>query len=204
MIIHLMQLYLKGRDSSEKMPHKEKHFLHIYYGNGKGKTTCAIGMAIRALGADKRVTIIQFDKGYDGKYEHYSERNILRKLKNLTLIPTGCERITKNGKFRFGALEKDRKEADRALRESEKAIEKGSIDLLILDEALSAVTYKLVTEEQLFSIMDLWKKRSSCELVLTGRCSLKKIIKMGDLVTEMRLVKHYFYGGVKARKGIEF
>ena len=67
--------------------------IHIYYGYGKGKTTCCVGLAIRSLGAGKRVALVQFDKGYDGEKEHYSERHILRQLDGIELYPTGCERM---------------------------------------------------------------------------------------------------------------
>src|SRR5437867_2325003 len=117
----------------KKLPEEKKHQLHIYYGYGKGKTTSAIGLAIRALGAGKKVAIIQFDKGYDVD-EHYNEGHVLKKLKEigypLELFSTGCERMNEDGTFRFKNAEEDFKEAQLALKISRDLIKKGKQNLI--------------------------------------------------------------------------
>ena len=178
--------------------------LHVYTGDNKGKTTAAVGLCVRALGAGRKVAMIQFDKGYDGDFEHYSERNILRKLPGMTLIPTGLERMKKNGRFRFGVTPADRKEALRGLDEARRAIREGNQDLLVLDEILSAVTYKLVEEKELMELVDLYLGNRRHELVLTGRTASKALIEKADLVTEMKKIKHYFDAGIPAREGIDY
>lgn len=189
-------------------PHKPKpahpHQLHIYTGENKGKTTAAVGLCVRALGAGKKVVMIQFDKGFDGDYEHYSERNILRKLPGMTLIATGLERMKSDGKFRFGVAPGDRKEALRGLAEARRRIEEGDQDLLVLDEILSAATYKLVEEKEVNELINLYLKNRRCELVLTGRAAPKALIEKADLVTEMKKIKHYFDAGIPAREGIDY
>jgi cob(I)alamin adenosyltransferase len=182
----------------------DEHFLHIYFGDGKGKTTSCIGLAIRAVGSGRRVWMIQFDKGYDGTYEHYSERKVLRSLPGLRLDPTGCERLRPGEKFRFGVTEEDKAEAQRAMALARDAVTSEDYDLVILDEALSAQQYHLISEGELMDLITLWKRERKNELVLSGRTKLQSVIGEADLVTEMRKVKHYFDQGVIAREGIEY
>lgn len=199
---------LKTIEGYKNLTDAQKNCLHIYYGYGKGKTTSAIGLAIRASGAGKKVVIIQFDKGYDGDNEHYSERNILRKLKeqgyNIELIPTGCERMNSDGTFRFQNNEADFKEAENALRLSKDYILKGNQDLLILDEVIAAATYNLIKKEDVNELISLFKVNRRFELVMTGHKIWEFIEENADLITEMKKVKHYFDAGIPARKGIEF
>jgi cob(I)alamin adenosyltransferase len=178
--------------------------LHVYTGEGKGKTTACIGLALRALGAGMKVHFIQFDKGFDGQNEHYSERHILRDLTNLRLDPTGCERIQPDGHFRFGVTPEDRSEALRALALARGAIGKGEAGLVILDEILSAQLYHLISEQDVLDLVALWRQEPKCELVLSGRTKLDSILAQADLVTEMRKVKHYYDEGLLARRGIDF
>lgn len=178
--------------------------LHVYTGEGKGKTTACIGLAVRALGAGLRVVFIQFDKGFDGTNEHYSERHILRTLPGLRLEPTGCERIQPDGRFRFGVTPADRAEAERALTLARQAVSAGEADLLILDEILSAQKYHLLSEQEVLDLLAVWRENPRCELVLSGRTTLKSVLDAADLITEMRKVKHYYDDGLFARKGIEF
>ncbi len=183
-------------------------YVHVYYGGGKGKTTCAIGLAVRAAGAGMRVAFIQFDKGFDpARGEHYSERKVLRKIPEIALIPTGCERIREDGSFRFGVTDEDLAEARRGLLEARRAIEatEPAHDLVILDEALGALAYGLVLEKDVVSLLDLHAalgKRQ--ELVLTGHKLPESVLDRADLVTQMKKTKHYFDRGVPARVGIEF
>ena len=192
----------------EKLPADKKHQIHVYYGYGKGKTTSVIGLAVRAIGAGKKVAIVQFDKGYDGKNEHYSERKILRKLGEIgypvELFPTGCERMNEDGTFRFKNADEDFKEAQRGMEIAKKLITNGEQDLLILDEGLAAVAYHLLKEKDILDIIELYNKNRRFELVLTGHKLFDGLEEKVDLVTEMRKVKHYFDKGIQAREGIEF
>jgi cob(I)alamin adenosyltransferase len=188
-------------------PDKEgvhEHQLHVYYGFGKGKTTCCMGLILRALGAGKRVALVQFDKGYDGENEHYAERHILRELDNIDLFPTGCERMMPDGSFRFGALPEDVEEAKRGLSEAKALILKADHDLIVLDEILAAAAYDLLLQGDVMGIIDVWQQGRPCELVISGHKVWDALVDVADLVTEMRKVKHYYAKGVPARVGIEF
>ncbi len=178
--------------------------IHVYYGYGKGKTTCCVGLAVRALGAGKRVALVQFDKGYDGEHEHYSERRILRGLEGIDLYPTGCERMRPDGSFRFGVEEGDLKESGRGLEMAQRLIQTGDQDLLILDEVLAAAAYGLLKQGDVMGLLDLYDAGRRCELVLSGHKVWKALVERADLVTEMRKVKHYYAKGTPARVGIEF
>jgi len=199
---------LKTIEQYKNLKEEDKNCLHIYYGYGKGKTTCAIGLAVRALGASKRVVIIQFDKGYDGTNEHYSERNIIRKLKdlnyNIKLFPTGCERMNSDGTFRFKNKEEDYEEALKGLKLAENFIENPETDLLILDEILAAVAYNLLKKDDVESLIKMYKKNKKFDLVMTGHKIWEFLEQNADLITEMRKVKHYFDKGIPAKPGIEF
>ncbi len=192
----------------QKLPEEKKHQLHIYYGFGKGKTTASIGLAVRALGAGKKVVIVEFDKGYDEKKEHYSEHNTLKKLVQtglpLTVYRTGCERMNEDGTFRFKNAEEDFKEAQRGLEIAKKLILEGEQNLLILDEVIAAAVYHLIKEKDVLNLIDLYNKKRRFELVLTGHKLFPGLEERADLITEMRKVKHYFDKGIQAREGIEF
>lgn len=178
--------------------------VQVYTGSGKGKTTCAVGLCVRALGHGWRVALVQFDKGYDGTNEHYAERRTLRKLDNIDLFPTGCERMNGDGTFRFGAEERDIAEAQRGLDLAAEAIRSGRYRLVILDEILSAVMVGLFGQDDVTALLDLHAKDPRAEIVLTGYTTWPALIERADLVTEMRKVKHYYDAGLGARPGIEF
>lgn len=178
--------------------------VHVYTGPGKGKTTCAVGLCIRALGQGWRVALVQFDKGYDGENEHYAERKVLRGLEGVDLFPTGCERMNADGTFRFGAEPRDLEEARRGLERARECLAGGRHRLVILDEALSAVMVGLFGKEEVMALLDLHAKDPVAELVLTGWNAWPELVERADLVTEMRKVKHYYDAGVGARPGIEF
>lgn len=180
------------------------HQLHVYTGDNKGKTTAAVGLCVRALGAGFRVVMVQFDKGYNGDDEHYCERTILRQLPNMQLYPTGLERMTPGGRFRFGVTDGDLAEAERAMALSRGFIESGEADLLVLDEILSAITYHLVKEPSVLELVDAWMETRPFDLVLTGRRASKDVIERADLVTEMAKIKHYFDAGIPARRGYDY
>lgn len=180
------------------------HKIHVYFGDGKGKTTSAIGLAVRAAGAGNQVAIVQFDKGYDGKKEHYAERHVLRKIPGIDLHPTGCERMQPDGSFRFKNGPEDHAEARRGLEIARGLVKEGGQDLLILDEILAAVLRHLLEKKDVMALLDLYDRNRRFELVLTGHRLWGDLGDRADLITEMRKVKHYYDEGTPAREGIEF
>ncbi|MBI5230111.1 MAG: cob(I)yrinic acid a,c-diamide adenosyltransferase [Candidatus Magasanikbacteria bacterium] len=176
--------------------------LQIYTGNGKGKTTASLGLAIRAVGAGKRVGIIYFDKGGE---THYSERAVLRErfAGEITIVPTGLDRIDPvTNEFRFGVTEADRQEAHRGLQMAREWIASQQFDLIILDEINSTVALGMLTIEEVLAVVRA--RPSELELVLTGRDAPEAFTELADLFTEMTLVKHYFYDSVPARAGFDY
>ena len=198
----------KAISEYESLSDEKKHQVHVYYGYGKGKTTAATGLAVRMLGAGGSVAIVQFDKGHDRENDHYKEMVIIRKLEVLgypiEIHSTGCERMNKDGTFRFKNADEDFAEAKRALDISRKLITEGKQNLLILDEILAASAYHLIEEKDVLDILDLYYKNRRFELVLTGHKLFPGLEEKVGLVTEMRKVKHYFDKGIQAREGIEF
>jgi len=175
--------------------------IQVYTGYGKGKTTAALGLVIRALGRNKKVAIVYFDKGGD----HYGERKILESLKsaNFTFYVTGQERFDADkNTFRFGVAEADKTEGQRGLQIVADLFAANRLDLLILDEINSTIALGMVNLDSFLELLPL--KPASLELVLTGRVAHQKILDQADLVTEMKMIKHYFYQGTEARLGIEF
>lgn len=183
-------------------------YLHLYTGNGKGKTTCATGLAVRAAGARLTVAFIQFDKGFDGTNEHYNERHILRTIPQIHVMPYGLERMMPDGKFRFQNTDEDIHEAQRALQTARQAIHPDNqpkFDLVILDEIITCIGTKLLPQQDVDNLVTTYKQNPHCELVLTGRGAWPSLIQAADLVTEMRLEKHYWYEHkAPARPGIDF
>lgn len=173
--------------------------IHAYTGDGKGKTTAAIGLLIRAFGGGRRVGIIFFDKGSD-TYRH-NELVVLDRL-NIEYHITGLERMKPDGSFRFGVIAEDIAEAGRGIALAEEIARSGRLDLLVLDEALSSVTYGLLDKSALLRFIE--QIPEDLELVLTGRSDDDEIFAQVDLVTSMVKHKHYFDRGVKARPGIEY
>jgi cob(I)alamin adenosyltransferase len=184
------------------MPSKPNGQIHIYTGNGKGKSTAGLGLAIRALGAGLKTGLIYFDKGGD----FYNERKILDQLKELhpdklDYLAFGTQRMQENKAFRFENLAADLTEAKKALRQATTWF-KQDFDLLILDELNTTVKTKLLELDDLLKMLE--KKPDHLELILTGRYCPAEIIDLADLVTEMTEVKHYIYNGVKVRPGIDY
>jgi len=176
------------------MPKLERGLVQVYTGNGKGKSTAAFGLALRAIGRGLKVYIIQFIKGgFD-----YGELYIVDKLPNLKLKAFG------RGKF---VTEKppgkeDVKLAEEAFALAEEIVQSGEYDMVILDEINVALSLKLIKIEKVLKLIK--KKPQYVELVLTGRYAPLKIMEAADLVTEMKEVKHPFNKGYEARKGIEY
>jgi len=171
---------------------KMKGYVQVYTGNGKGKTTAALGLSIRALGAGKKVFIGQFAKS-----KHYSELETIEKLlKNITIKQFGM------GCFIFEKpKEEDIQAAQNGLKEITSIIESDEYDVIILDEANIAVHYNLITADELISAIN--RKSQRTEIIITGRYAKQEIMDVADLVTEMKEIKHYYQQGVQARVGIE-
>ena len=165
--------------------------IHVYTGNGKGKTTAALGLAVRASGAGLKVYFAKFIKG-----KCYSELTALKKFKNIKIEQFGRGRFIKNK-----PLSKDVELAERGLKKVETIISGKEYDLVILDEVNVAIKIGILKSAEVLGIIK--KTPKSIEIVLTGRGALKEIIKEADLVSEIREVKHYYNNGTKARIGIE-
>ncbi|MCC6276870.1 MAG: cob(I)yrinic acid a,c-diamide adenosyltransferase [Oligoflexia bacterium] len=178
--------------------------IHVYTGDGKGKTTSAVGLAVRASGAGRKVCFIQFDKGHEAE-DFYSERKVLQKLSNFDIHSTGKIRMMPSGQFRFTNSPPDFEEAQRGLKIAVEAIRSGKYGLIVCDEILSCLLTGLLQEsevENLVKEFDL--ARCEAELVLTGRSLPAFLKERADLITEMKPIKHYFNKGLPARRGIEF
>lgn len=167
-------------------------YVQVYTGDGKGKTTAALGLSLRAAGAGLKVFIAQFIKIGD-----YSEINALKRFSDLITV----EQFG-TGKFILDepSLE-DRQAAQKGLKRVQAIIQTEEYDLVILDEASVAVTCGLFSGEDLLNLIKL--KAENVELIITGRNADPRIIEHADLVTEMKAVKHYYSKGVSARVGIE-
>lgn len=190
----------------------QRGYIQVYTGDGKGKTTAAIGLAVRAVGAGKKVCIIQFMKSLA-----YSEQKVLSSLPGITLITVGKPYFI----AKEGILTKEQLEAwgDQVtvypaghppadyramiLDGVDKAVEAvaGGYDMVILDEYNMACWYDLATDEDTERI--LAARRPETELIVTGRNAPQKLLDAADLITEMKKIRHYYDSGVAARKGIE-
>ena len=167
-------------------------YVQIYTGDGKGKTTAAIGLAIRALGAGWRVFIAQFLKA-----GAYSEHKALAQFSDHLTIKTYGRNVFIKGK----PEDEDRRLAQKACEEISEVVASGRYRLVILDEANVAVHYGLISVDQILELIN--RRADAVELVITGRYAHPRLIDRADLVTEMREVKHYFARGIKAREGVE-
>jgi cob(I)alamin adenosyltransferase len=169
-----------------------KGYIQVYTGNGKGKTTAAFGLALRAAGAGLKVYIAQFVKGMK-----YSELDALEKL-------SGSITIKQYGRdcFIFREPEKEDIQAAReGLQEVKEIMRSGEYQVIVLDEANIATYYNLFSVDDLLDFIKV--KPEEVELVITGRKADPRIIERADLVTEMKEIKHYYQKGVEARRGIE-
>ncbi len=181
--------------SQKSKPQLERGLVSIFTGRGKGKTTAAIGTAVRAAGHGLKVHVIFFLKG--STYEH-GEFKSLSKMPNVTIASFG-----KKGWIR----EKDtstehRQQAQLALEESQKAVTSGEYDLVILDEINVALSFGLIELEQVIKLIE--DKPRHVELILTGSEADPRLVMMADLVSEILAIKHPFTEGIKARKGIDY
>jgi cob(I)alamin adenosyltransferase len=191
-----------------------KGYVQVYTGNGKGKTTAAIGLAIRALGAGKRVLFLQFMKS-----KAYSEHHILPKISpNLTLETLGKPFfIAKEGSLTEAELATWGNEVvvfppgkppaeykfimKQGVNRAKAAVSSGDYDVVVLDEIIVALFFELISDKELQEILS--SRLDRVELILTGRGASDSLIAQADLVTNMQEVKHYYNQGITARIGIE-
>ena len=168
-----------------------KGLVHVYTGDGKGKTTAALGLAMRAVGQGMKVAFIQFLKG-----QPCGEHFFVSQYHPFEIVQIGSGDIFKTPKEQLS------QEAQQTLAYTEQQILSGKYDLVILDEILVAISQGFITIKQVLDLLD--SKPSSVELVLTGRKAPPEIVQRADLVTEMLLIKHPFTEGTDARRGIEY
>ena len=174
------------------MANNRRGYIQVYTGDGKGKTTAAIGLAVRASGAGLKVFIAQFIK-----QGNYSEIKALRKLSDMITVE-------QYGKGRFVDGKPTREDFDiveEGLKRIKQVILSEKYDVIILEEANVAVKYGLIPVQELINV--IITKPESVEMVITGRNASPLILDIADLVTEMKAVKHYYNKGVRGRLGIE-
>ena len=171
-----------------------KGLVHIFTGNGKGKTTAALGAILRALGHGLRVYIVFFMKG---DYP-YGELSTLSKLPNVDIASFGFRCFTDPAYIKPEEIE----QAKLALSAAREAMLSGKYDLVVLDEVNVAVAHKLIELDEVVGLIG--DKPRNVELILTGRYADTKLIELADLVTEMVKLKHPYDKGVLARRGIEY
>ncbi len=173
----------------------KKGLIIVHTGNGKGKTTAALGLAFRALGNGFKVCMIQFIKGT----WKYGELEAAKKFENFEILPMG------KGFVNLGSDKpepEDVKAANEAFEKAKKAILSNNYDMVILDEINYAISYKLINVDDVVNLLQ--NKPDKVHVVLTGRNAHEKVIDIADLVTEMKEIKHPYQKGIKAQKGIEF
>lgn len=172
--------------------------LYIFTGNGKGKTTAALGQAMRAVGEGKNVLMIQFIKGPWKSGEDFLAKGLEPHFK-----------LVKMGKGFVGIMgdklprEEHMKAAEEALEYARKEVESKNWDIVILDEINNAVSLGLLSKEKVLELVDFSKDKIE-HLILTGRDAPQEFIERADLVTEMRDIKHPYHRGVKGKKGLEY
>ena len=172
---------------------KENGYIHVYTGNGKGKTTAAIGLAVRATGAGKKVYFGQFMKEGD-----YSEIKILKeRFPDIDLFQYGSDGFV----LGRNPTENELSQGENGFKHAYDALMSENYDVVILDEINVALFINLISLCDVKKLIE--NKPNHTELILTGRYANDEIIEMADLVSEIKEVKHYFQKGVSARKGIE-
>lgn len=167
--------------------------VHIYTGNGKGKTTAAFGLAMRAAGRGLNVLVMQFMKPSDG----YGEQIACGNFPNIDIVCAGLDHFVSDP-----PSEEDVDAANAALKETERLLSTGRYDVAVLDESINAVRLGLFDSSRLIGSLE--RRPVNVEAVLTGRGMTPELEEYADLVTEMRLVKHPYDRGVDARKGVEY
>jgi cob(I)alamin adenosyltransferase len=167
--------------------------IHIYTGDGKGKTTASFGIAIRMLGHGKKVCLIQFMK----KNYEYGEILFFSKIENIDIYQFGSDKLIEPN----NPTQADIEEAHGALQQVFLALQDEKYDIIIVDEINVAVAWGLIDLEDQKRIFAI---KTKAEVIMTGRYAHPEVIAMADLVTEMKEIKHYFQKNIQARKGIEY
>ncbi len=174
-------------------------YIQVYTGDGKGKTTASLGLAMRALGRCWKVLIIMFTKGGDDYGELNSFMNLSPAIKsNLKIIQAGLDRIV----YKENETEADIKAVQEGWKLAKQAIKNDEYQLIILDEANIAIDMGFIDVDEAVEVLK--NKPEEMEIVLTGRNAHPKIIELAHLVSEIKPVKHYWDTGIAARKGIEY
>jgi len=168
-------------------------FVHVYTGNGKGKTTAAIGLGVRAAGAGLRVIMIQFMKG-----RRYSELDALQHLTNFMVVQFGRDEFVS----KENPEQVDIDLANKGLRYAKEVIQSNTYDVVILDEVNVALEYQLIALQDVLELVN--NKPKNLELVCTGRYAPPELVKDADIVSEILEIKHPFQNGVVSRKGIDW
>ncbi len=181
-------------------PNWAKHgYIKVYTGDGKGKTTASLGLAMRALGRCWKVLIIMFTKGGDDYGELNSFRNLSPEIsQNLTIVQAGLDRIV----YSDNKTQDDAEEIKKGWELAKKAIKKDEYNLIILDEANIAIDLGFIDINDMLEVLK--NKPEEMEIVLTGRNARQEIIDIAHLVSEIKPIKHYWNTGISARKGIEY
>jgi cob(I)alamin adenosyltransferase len=169
-----------------------KGYIHIYTGDGKGKTTAAIGLAIRAAGYGMKTYIGQFMKG-----QHYGELTALRDHPCITIEQYGDIECVRREEI----TQKHIDQAQQGLKQARKAMHSHQYDIIILDEINVAVWFDLIAPEEVTELLN--ERPKNVEFILTGRRAPEAFLEMADLVSDVKEIKHYYNQGVKARTGIE-
>lgn len=172
----------------------EKGLVQVYTGSGKGKSTAAFGMAVRAAGHGAKTAIVQFMKGWDG----YGELQSLPKIEGIMLLHTGRSKCI----FKGDETREDYDEAARGLEAAAEFMASGKYDLVILDEVNVATDFGLLDAENVLAAVR--GKAPHTEVIMTGRNAPASFIENADLVTEMKEIKHPYQKGITAREGAEF
>lgn len=181
-------------------PNWDQHgYIQVYTGDGKGKTTASLGLAMRALGRDWKVLIVMFTKGGN----NYGELNSFRQLSdkiadNLTIVQAGLDRVI----YKSNENEQDHKKIKKGWNLVKKAVKNDEYQLIIMDEANIAIDMGILDVDEVVKVLK--SKPDEMEIVLTGRNAHPKIIEIAHLVSRIEPVKHYWDKGVYARKGIEY
>ncbi len=179
---------------TEKVSPLRRGLVQVFTGDGKGKTSAALGVVLRALGHGLRVYIVFFMKG---DYP-YGERRILSELPNVNMTSFGSLEFVDPANVK----PEEKEQARQALASAREAMLSDSYDLVVLDEVNLAVAWKLVELDEVVRLIG--DKPQNVELILTGRQADTRLVKLADLVTEMLKIKHPYDQGLKARKGIDY
>lgn len=171
--------------------------LHLYHGDGKGKTTAGFGMALRQLSYGKRIAVVQFLK--DG---NSGEMNFLRQLPHTELIQLYAQPLPKHFFIQMSKEEREQTKQQQQQLWEQAAESMKTADYVLLDELLDAVGSKLIEHDAVVAL--LRQKKEEIEIVLTGRNPSAALLELADYVTEMNAVKHPFQKGIAAREGVEY